>query len=153
MRKPTLQGNEEGWAIALAHHGPMKRCAHCGQVLPSRKSFRIRLLDGRWRLQPYCHACEKLVHAESRRRRKERLGMAVGHIEDRRPIPRLELGRRYRILDPSEDGKSSEWTSYSSRVTGTCVALQGRNWVLRTPTGIRCYTAGQLVGMVIEEVA
>lgn len=149
-----LERTEGAWAEAIAHHGPTKRCAHCGQVMQSRESFRLRLLDGRWRLQPYCRDCEKLVHAECRRRRKERLGIAVGQIEARRPIPRLEIGRRYRILDPSEDGKSSEWTSSPSpRVTGTCVALQGGTWVLRTPTGVRCYTAAQLVGMVVEEVA
>jgi len=62
------------------------------------------------------------------------------------PIPHLDIGKEYEITDRLRNGRDDE--SY----IGPCVGRWGRNWGIKTSTGIRCFTPGQLVGLQIKEV-
>ena len=62
------------------------------------------------------------------------------------PIPHLEIGKAYEITERLRNGMDDE------SFVGPCVARYGVNWAVRTETGIRCFTPGQLVGLQIKEV-
>jgi len=65
---------------------------------------------------------------------------------ERNPIPALEVGKAYEITERLRNGMDDE------SFVGPCVARYGVNWAVRTATGIRCFTPGQLVGLQVKEV-
>ena len=122
----------------------------CGRVLPITEYAvnRIRNKSGvSVTLQGYCKAC----HNTRRNRYTTRPPVEP---EPEPIIPFLKVGKRYVITDTGRTwigmfgGDSHKPVHY----VGPCVARWGRNWGIRTSTGIRCFTPSTLVGLDVREV-
>ena len=139
-----------------------KLCPVCGKVLPLEEFGTNRNHGGNY-LQSYCRECNKAVaHDRHARLYCKRKGITPPRpawadlTMPRREIPTLEVGKRYEVIDTGKtwqgvsggDGKPKPII-----YKGPCVARWGRNWGIQTSTGIRTFTAGQLVGLTVREVA
>lgn len=137
----------EAWEEARQIYPFGARCPVCGERKPIEE-FGLKVVSGkRYRRHPYCRDCRRVYH---------RVTEGDGNPPPvQYPVPSLEVGRQYRIVDRSwtingfadEDSKPMIAT-----FVGRCVAKYGRNWAILTGTGIRCFTQGQLVGLDIAEV-
>ena len=94
--------------------------------------------QGRYVLDRFCPSCRR--NDWNQRRRFGAAGIRYltpfEEAEESRVLPVLVVGRKYEV---------------GGECTGRVVARQGPHYVLRTQSGTRCYTTGQLVGMEIRE--
>ena len=122
-----------------------RACQKCGDQIPLVKCTFTKHPKQGFCLDRFCEPCRKeYARAKTSQRRsmfrKTRhfvKGSAGPAMEERRPLPRLEVGKRYAI------GKD-----FSGPVIGTV----GAHFVLETGTGPRLFTQAQLVGVPIREV-
>ena len=127
-------------------HPEGRACQQCGARIPLiRCTFSKHPRQG-FCLDRFCEPCAKSyqrARTEIKRAKFGKIrhyvsGTAGPAMEDRRPLPCLEVGGKYRI------GKECR---------GRVVAQNGPHWVVETATGRRCYTAGQLIGLEIRREA
>ena len=131
-----------------------KKCAMCGKVLPVEAFSinRIKNTSGRTSvtLQGYCRTCHNAKRHTYVDRPREPL-------EIPKPVlPSLKVGKRYTIIDTGRTWLGVSGGDGNAKPVvyrGPCVARWGRNWGIRTSTGIRCFTSATLVGLTVMEVA
>lgn len=124
-------------------------CQKCGNQIPLTEATYTKNCGGRIVMDRFCRDCMRAYRkARGRPRtmasfrktrqvhRTAKAPVATEQGQGLRPLPVLQLGKRYRI-----DGE----------YTGRVVAIQGSNYLVETRTGIRCFTVGQLVGVEIKE--
>jgi hypothetical protein len=127
-------------------HPEGRACQQCGTKIPLvRCTFTKHPKQG-FCMDRFCQGCMKAyqrARPEQKRSKFAKLrhcvsGSAGPAMEERRPLPCLEVGGKYRI------GKE---------YTGRVIARQGPHYVLETETGRRCFTQGQLIGLEIRREA
>jgi len=126
-------------------HPEGRACQQCGTKIPLvRCTFTKHPKQG-FCMDRFCQGCMKAyqrARPEQKRSKFAKLrhcvsGSAGPALEDRRPLPCLEVGKRYEIGG-----------HFRGPVTGTV----GAHFVLETETGPRLFTQAQLVGVPIREV-
>ena len=140
----------------LYPHG--RKCPRCGHVLSIRE-FPLRRAPEGIRPGAYCRDCraevDKAQHAKRSKRKRE--GITSGPSpSERQPIPELQVGRMYEVIDTGRTWQGVSGGDGNSKplvYRGPCVARWGRNWGIATSTGIRTFSPGQLVGLQVREVA
>lgn len=152
----TERISEEAYGPLRKRYPHGRKCPRCGRVLEI-DAFPLRRAPEGIRPNAYCRDCRREVDREHHERRKKRgyTALTVPIPTERNPIPTLEVGRAYTIIDTGRtwqgvsggDGNAKPVT-YS----GPCVARWGRNWGIQTQTGIRCFTPATLVGLQVREV-
>ena len=126
-------------------HPEGRACQQCGTRIPLVRCTFTRHPKQGFCLDRFCTDCMKAyqrARSEQKRAKFGKIrhfvsGSAGPAMEERRPLPRLEVGKRYAI------GKD-----FSGPVIGTV----GAHFVLETGTGPRLFTQAQLVGVPIREV-
>lgn len=127
-------------------HPEGRACQQCGTRIPLDTCTFTRFPQDRFGMDRFCRDCMKAYQRASSQKKRARFrttrhfvkGKTGPAMEGRRPLPCLEVGKKYRI------GKEC---------LGLVVAQNGPHWVVQTTTGSRCYTAGQLVGLEIRREA
>jgi hypothetical protein len=159
MRVLAPEDAERVYRLLEPNYPYGKKCPRCGGYHPIRE-HRLRCEEKYkhgYALMPYCKECTRTVDRENHRKRQARLdeNKAVYAQDAPEPIiPSLKVGKRYVITDTGRTwigmfgGDSHKPVHY----VGPCVARWGRNWGIRTSTGIRCFTPGTLVGLDVREV-
>ena len=128
-----------------------KKCPMCGRVLPITEYAvnRIRNKSGvSVTLQGYCKTCHNA-------KRHEYTMRPPVEPEPEPIIPSLKVGRTYHIVDTGRTWlgvSGGDGNAKPVHYVGPCVARWGRNWGIKTSTGIRCFTPGTLVGLDVREV-
>lgn len=130
-----------------------KRCPMCGELLPV-EGFAInrkRNKSGRTSvtLQGYCKTCHNLKRHTYPVRVREEI------VIPKSVIPSLKVGRSDRIIDTGRTWlgvSGGDGNAKPVHYIGPCVARWGRNWGIKTSTGIRCFTPSTLVGLDVGEV-
>lgn len=119
-----------------------RACAVCGVQIGLDELNFTQNKPGKYRPDRFCRKCMSDYWFVLRRglpKEKFRTTNRVGKVEaeqGRKPLPVLQVGKRYKI-----DGE----------YTGRVVAMQGSHFVVETRTGTRCFTMAQLVGVEIKE--
>lgn len=127
-------------------HPDGRFCQQCGARIPLINCTFSKHPKQGFCMDRFCEPCRKAYQRAKSATKRSKFGKyrhctggsAGPAMEDRRPLPCLEIGGKYRI------GKD-----YAGKV----IAMQGPHFVVETKTGRRCFTQGQLVGLEIRREA
>jgi hypothetical protein len=154
MRTYPSSKTEADYAPYRERYPVGKRCRLCGET---HDVTAYAICGGKGQqphLHSYCKDCdnERKRRQDALRREKARADCAPTPLpfEVCLPIPVLYVGKRYVIVDGIGDRRDF---AKPVHYVGPCVARWGRNWGIKTSTGIRCFTPSTLVGLQIREVA
>lgn len=153
MRTYHSSKTEADYAPYRARYPVGKRCRLCGETHDVTAYAICGGKNQQPHLHSYCKDCdnERKRRQEALRRERARADRAPVPLpfEVRLAIPALQVGKRYVIVDRL---RRASGPATPEHYVGPCVARWGRNWGIRTSTGIRCFTPAQLVGLAIKEV-
>lgn len=145
-----------------------RTCTHCGRELPVSEFYASKRY-----ICKECFRAQSKVWREANIERVRAVKNAYNHKirgnpvrtrslkeiplpAERQPIPALEVGKAYKITDNGRTWQGvagGDGNSKPVHFVGPCIGRYGVNWALRTSTGIRTFTSGQLVGLTVKEVA
>lgn len=139
----------EQWQETFSNTNPDgRKCQKCGGVIRLSEATFTKNSGGRVVMDRFCRDCMKAYWKALADRKGGRSSFrknatvnrsgasSLGSEQGRKPLPVLELGKKYRI---------------GGEYTGRVVAMQGSHFVVETRTGTRCFTRAQLVGVEIKE--
>ena len=156
MRVLAPEDAERVYRLLEPNYPYGKRCSRCGEYHDVR-SFALSRAGGcryGYRLASRCLTCHAEYLADYRQKNRvvNRVTRTAEPVPE--PTPSLVVGKRYRIEDTGREW----WGIYGGDshrpdvYVGPCVARWGRNWGIKTSTGIRCFTPSTLVGLDVREV-
>lgn len=160
MRVLAPEDAERVYRLLEPNYPYGKKCPRCGEYHPIREHklrHEEKYTHG-YALMPYCRECTKAVNHEGflKKKAKRDENKAVYAQDAPEPIiPSLKVGKRYHIVDTGRTWlgvSGGDGNAKPVHYVGPCVARWGRNWGIKTSTGIRCFTPSTLVGLDVREV-